>query len=214
MAFAVAGCGALTRTRPPSPSQANTRHPRHTRHTHVAMRTSPSHTRRAFVRNAASAYLSAALASAAASLPTAASAAKQQRQAQTADDAPAQIADALATLKAARTAIDACDPCIDAAKWDTVRTILATYPVVTTKASVKNLARVLPDDIRGAVLGMNQDLLSALKFLDTAVYSNVFVGEEREILGTKIDFDTPRAYLADAKAVLDELIDLVESIAS
>lgn len=41
-------------------------------------------------------------------------------------------------------------------------------------------------------LGMRQDVLDHLQYLDSFSYNNVFVGEERQILGTKIDFETPR----------------------
>lgn len=39
---------------------------------------------------------------------------------------------------------------------------------------------------------MRQDVLDHIQFLDSFSYNNVFVGEERQILGTKIDYDTPR----------------------
>lgn len=65
--------------------------------------------------------------------------------------------------------------------------------------------------MRAAVAGTSEDLQTALKLLDGAVYGNVFIGEDRQILGTKIDYDTPRIYLADAKAALDTLVELGES---
>lgn len=35
-------------------------------------------------------------------------------------------------------------------------------------------------------------MLDHVQYLDSFSYNNVFIGEERRILGTKIDFDTPR----------------------
>lgn len=88
---------------------------------------------------------------------------------------------------------------------------MATDPVVHAKDFVRDLAAQVDDDRRVPALGMREDLMSALKLLDGAVYSNVFIGEDREILGTKVDFNTPRIYLQDAKSVLDDLIELASS---
>lgn len=79
------------------------------------------------------------------------------------------------------------------------------------KRYANELAKDLPQDLQAAVLGTSEELQTALKLLDGAVYGNVFIGEDRQILGTKIDYDTPRIYLADAKTALDTLIELGES---
>lgn len=39
---------------------------------------------------------------------------------------------------------------------------------------------------------MRQDVLDHVQYLDTFSYNNVFIGEDRQILGTRIDYDTPR----------------------
>lgn len=57
---------------------------------------------------------------------------------------------------------------------------------------VAELAKQAEDDDSALLLGLRQDLLDHVQYLDSFSYNNVFVGEERQILGTKIDFDTPR----------------------
>lgn len=57
---------------------------------------------------------------------------------------------------------------------------------------VAELAKQADDDESALLLGLRQDVLDHVQYLDSFSYNNVFVGEERQILGTKIDFDTPR----------------------
>lgn len=79
---------------------------------------------------------------------------------------------------------------------------------MSIKKTSAALAQELPEDLRPVAIGVGEDLLTALKLLDGAVYGNVFIGEDRQILGTRVDYDTPRVYLADAKAALDTLASL------
>lgn len=117
----------------------------------------------------------------------------------------------LDVLRRARTTVDGIDALIDAAKWDGVRTVLAKEPVVGVGRLLRRVVEGANEDVGGAVVGLREELLSALKLLDTAVYANVFVGEERQLLGTKIDFDTPRLYLRDVKEALDSILEVMET---
>lgn len=38
----------------------------------------------------------------------------------------------------------------------------------------------------------------------------MFVGEDRQILGTKIDYDTPKEELAKTKEAMDKLLQLID----
>lgn len=70
------------------------------------------------------------------------------------------------------------------------------YPKQTAPTNEQNLiaelARQSDEDESALLLGLRQDVLDHVQFLDSFSYNNVFVGEERQILGTKIDFATPR----------------------
>lgn len=124
--------------------------------------------------------------------------------------APQNALCAPAAITAARSALDACDEKITNAKWDGVRTVIASGALVSMKKTIGETAKLLPDDLRGPYVGFGEDLLTALKLLDGAVYGNVFIGEDRQILGTKIDYDTPRVYLQDAKDALDAMIEIAD----
>lgn len=89
--------------------------------------------------------------------------------------------------------------------------MLAKQPVVSARDACNALMTSADDDLRGAVVGLREDLVSAIKLLDTSVYSNVFVGEDREILGVEVDFDVPRIYLTDLKDTLDALIEIASA---
>lgn len=121
------------------------------------------------------------------------------------------LAAPLQTLRQIRATVDDIDPLIAAAKWDSVRTLLAREPVVGAREACNALLDVKGEELRGPVVGLREDLVSAIRLLDTSVYSNVFVGEDREILGTKVDFDVPRIYLADVKEALDALIEIASA---
>lgn len=122
---------------------------------------------------------------------------------------PEIVADA-DELRAARAELDKMDALIDKARWDTVRTLLAGPVVRGGLQTARAASEAAGPDTRGAWVGLREDALSAAKLLDAAVYSNVFVGEDRRILGTKVDFDTPRSYLAELKDAFDELVGLAE----
>lgn len=83
--------------------------------------------------------------------------------------------------------------------------------MVGAREACNALLDVKGEELRGPVVGLREDLVSAIRLLDTSVYSNVFVGEDREILGTKVDFDVPRIYLADVKEALDALIEIASA---
>lgn len=115
------------------------------------------------------------------------------------------------SLQSIRARVDDIDPLIAAAKWDSVRTVLASRPVVGVKDVCNQLRDASSQDARGAIIGLREDLQSAIRLLDTSVYANVFIGEDREILGTKVDYDVPKVYLGDVKDALDSLIDIASS---
>lgn len=58
---------------------------------------------------------------------------------------------------------------------------------------IAELARQSDEDDSAYLMAMRQEVLDHLQYLDSFSYNNVFVGEERRVLGTKIDYDTPRA---------------------
>lgn len=116
------------------------------------------------------------------------------------------------TISAARTALGSIDGRIDAARWDGVRTVLAAEPLHSLRKAATAAAPGLPEDLREPFLGAAEDMLTALRLLDGVVYGNVFIGEDRQILGTKVDLDTPRVYLADAKEALEMMADIVDSM--
>lgn len=114
----------------------------------------------------------------------------------------------LDTVREARARLNVCDALIDDAKWDEVRTVLAKRPLAGMPETSRVIVQSAKGDERFALAGIREDVLSAMRLLDTAVYSNVFVGEDRVVLGVNVDYDTPRVYLADLKAALDDLIDV------
>lgn len=114
------------------------------------------------------------------------------------------------TLYAIRARLNDIDPLITNAKWDSVRTVLAQHPVRDAKEVCEKMLKENQEDLRGVIVGLREDMLSAIRLLDTSVYANVFVGEDREILGTKVDYDVPRVYLADLKDAVDALIQVAE----
>lgn len=122
-----------------------------------------------------------------------------------------KVSTSLQSLQQIRSRVDDIDALITNAKWDSVRTVLATRPVLGAKDACNQLLGASSQDLTGAIVGLREDLVSAIRLLDTSVYSNVFVGEDRQILGTKVDYDVPRTYLADVKEALDSLIDIASS---
>lgn len=122
-----------------------------------------------------------------------------------------KVSASLKSLQQIRTRVDDIDSLITGAKWDSVRTVLATRPVVAVKDACNQLLEASSEDLTGPIVGLREDLVSAVRLLDTSVYANVFIGEDRQILGTKVDYDVPRIYLADLKEALDSLIDIASS---
>lgn len=118
----------------------------------------------------------------------------------------------LEVLQNARVQVNTIDDLINKARWDSIRTVLSKDPVNKTKDACNTLIKDSNMDTRGALVGLKEDALSSIQLLDTSVYSNVFIGEDRQILGTKIDYDVPRSYLAELKDALDALIDVASSI--
>jgi hypothetical protein len=53
-----------------------------------------------------------------------------------------------------------------------------------------------------------QDALTSVRLLDSFCYTNVFVDEGREVLGVKIDKDTPLGYVTESTASLDQFLEL------
>lgn len=109
-------------------------------------------------------------------------------------------------IRSARKKLDDADALIDAARWDRIRTLLVSADVRDAHDRIRRTAASSPSEVRGAWVGLREEALSAAKLLDAAVYSNVFIGEDRKILGTPIDYDTPRIYLQQLKDAFDELI--------
>jgi len=97
---------------------------------------------------------------------------------------------------------------VKAARWDAVRTLLATEPLAGVKATLKQAGALLDADSAAALAGLREDFVTSLRLLDTSVYNNVFVDESRVALGVKVDFATPLEYLRDALEALDGILDL------
>eukprot|EP00752_Nemacystus_decipiens_P008766 g7822.t3 len=112
-------------------------------------------------------------------------------------------------LSDARKQLDPVDQMIDDARWDSIRTIIKTSPLSDVKNVIAELARQSDDDESALLLGLRQDVLDHVQYLDSFSYNNVFVGEERQILGTKIDFDTPRMELRQAREAFDIIMEVL-----
>jgi len=109
----------------------------------------------------------------------------------------------------ARKELSTVDEVINAAKWDRVRTILAKPPVSSLKADMKAISDKLEKEKLGDALDALYDTLDNLGNLDDFVYTNVFVGEDRQILGLKLDYASPTRYWKAALETLDAFIALV-----
>jgi hypothetical protein len=136
----------------------------------------------------------------------------------------ADIKAILPLLKEARSQLDPVPRLIKEEKWDSVRAILITPPLVdcwgkTTKPLIKLYAEVqddLPNGDEFAVLELKEEALDHFRFLDMAVYNNVFnpIRTEGESGATK---ELIRSYYEDpvkeyqaCKKILDDLIALAE----
>lgn len=125
----------------------------------------------------------------------------------------------LSLIKQARRQLDAVPALIGKQQWDSVRAILVQPPLADcwTKSNAKLLkvyAQSVDDEL--AALESREDLVGHLRFLDMAVYNNVFnpIASEGEAGATK---ELIRSYYEDpinewkaSVAALDELIRLGE----
>ncbi|CAM9286526.1 unnamed protein product [Ectocarpus fasciculatus] len=117
--------------------------------------------------------------------------------------------DLVRLLGEAKTQLDPVDQMIEDAKWDAIRNIIKTSPLADVKNVIAELARQSDEDDSALLLGLRQDVLDHVQYLDSFSYNNVFVGEERRILGTKIDFDTPRMELRQAREAFDIIMEVL-----
>ncbi|CAM9943984.1 unnamed protein product, partial [Hapterophycus canaliculatus] len=115
-------------------------------------------------------------------------------------------------LGEARKQLDPVDKLIEDAKWDAIRNIIKTSPLADIKNVIAELARQTDEDESALLLGLRQDVLDHVQYLDSFSYNNVFVGEERRILGTKVDFDTPRMELRQAREAFDIIVEVLPPV--
>jgi hypothetical protein len=138
--------------------------------------------------------------------------------------AAAELDNLLKQLKQARTQMNSIPDLIRAEKWDSVRAILITPPLsdLWTKSARKRPLLLEYADAVGenptgdelAVLEAKEELLGHLRFLDMAVYNNVFnpiktegkTGATKELVRSYYE-DPINEYKASV-AALDELIQL------
>eukprot|EP00904_Undaria_pinnatifida_P006890 jgi/Undpi1/3330/HiC_scaffold_15.g06703.m1 len=114
-------------------------------------------------------------------------------------------------VSAAKKQLDPVDQMITDAKWDSIRTTIKTAPLAEIKNVIAELAKQSGDD-EALLLGMRQDVLDHVQYLDSFSYNNVFIGEERRILGTKIDFDTPRLELRQCREAFDIILEVLTPV--
>lgn len=126
----------------------------------------------------------------------------------------------LSQLKEARAQMDPIPTLIKEEKWDSVRAILITPPLAdcwakTSKPLLKQYAEAqddLPNGDELTALELREEALDHLRFLDMAVYNNVFnpiktegeTGATKELIRSYYE-DPVKEYQASVK-VLDELI--------
>ena len=119
-------------------------------------------------------------------------------------------------LKEARRQLDAVPKLIDDQKWDSVRAILVTPPLkdcwTTNTKMLREYAESVDDEL--AALEAREEVVNHLRFLDMAVYNNVFnpIATEGTAGATK---ELVRSYYEDpinewkaSVSALDELIQL------
>lgn len=137
-------------------------------------------------------------------------------------DAPTDLTELLPLITEARKQLEPVPGLLKASKWDSVRLILITPPLVdcwakNSKPLLKNLASAigdLPDGDEMAALEAREDAISHLQYLDMAVYNNVFspIGSEGEAGATKAliksYYEMPRDELAASIKALDTLAEL------
>ena len=116
----------------------------------------------------------------------------------------------LELLKQARAQLEPCDELIDSGAWDSVRTVVKTAPLQNVKNIVTSYIDQSGSEAAEDLVMPREDFVQALQLLDMNVYNNNFVGEQngqgKKGAGVKVDRDTPRRYLRETKAALDEII--------
>lgn len=138
-----------------------------------------------------------------------------------------RLAPLLKEVQQARSQLDAVPKLIESEQWDAVRAILITPPLSDcwTKSAKKEpllsqYAQAVGDSPNGdelAALEAKEDLSSHLRFLDMAVYNNVFnpIKSEGETGATKqlikSYYEDPINELKASQAALEELIKLGKS---
>ena len=119
-------------------------------------------------------------------------------------------------LQQARRQLDSVPSLIESQKWDSVRAILITPPLSDCWTKNANMLRIYAESVDDelAALEAREDAVSHLRFLDMAVYNNVFnpIATEGTSGATK---ELVRSYYEDpinewkaSVAALDELIRL------
>jgi hypothetical protein len=142
-------------------------------------------------------------------------------QVQAVDSTPNSLPELLPLVKEARVQLDAVPGLINAEKWDSVRAILIKPPLSdcwakTSRPLLSNYAQAVGDaggDELG-VLEAKEEAVSHLRYLDMAVYNNVFnpiksegeSGATRGLIRSYYE-DPINEYKAATKA-LDELVKL------
>lgn len=130
--------------------------------------------------------------------------------------APACAATAQLDVEKARRQLDAVPKLIDEQKWDSVRAILITPPLSECWTKNANMLRLYAESVDDelAALEAREEAVTHLRFLDMAVYNNVFnpIATEGTSGATK---ELVRSYYEDpinewkaSAAALDELIQL------
>jgi hypothetical protein len=124
-------------------------------------------------------------------------------------------------VKLARTQLDIVPSYIQAEQWDKVRAVLITSPVSdfwtkssssTSPSLLLQLSELVDEEHELDILDLRQDLLNHLRYLDMAVYNNVFnpittmgkTGASKELIQSYYD-DPTNEYNAVLKT-LDEII--------
>jgi hypothetical protein len=129
-------------------------------------------------------------------------------------------------VKLARTQLDIVPSYIQAEQWDKVRAVLITSPVSdfwtkssssTSPSLLLQLSELVDEEHELDILDLRQDLLNHLRYLDMAVYNNVFnpittmgkTGASTELIQSYYD-DPTNEYNAVLKT-LDEIITIGSS---
>jgi len=107
-------------------------------------------------------------------------------------------------IRGARNRLDDVDALIDGARWDGVRTLLRSEPILDAQDAVKALAASSEEELQYAWYGFREDMIQASKLLDIAVYSNASsdIGDS--------DYEAPKLYLQQLKDAYDALVELSE----